>query len=111
MKAWSDYKAVSHLWAARNFWVYDLKCDDAYAPDTPQGIIGFLSIAETFRKAAENPRSDTRRGQSPVPVLRGNESWTVPENLSLPIFDMPTSKPLPESSRKTLDEYHARHGN
>jgi hypothetical protein len=111
MKAWLKYRSVSHLWAARHFWVNDLKRDDAFAPDTPEGILGFLSIAEAFRKAAEDHRPYISRGQSPVPVFKPKTSWTVPTTLDVPHYEIPEWPPLTKACLEKLDTYQERKGN
>ena len=100
-KLWSDYKSVSHLWAAFMQWQVVGKPME-FSPFNVPGIWGFISLAEKFRQFGT---TYIPRGQK-TSILINDETWFPSKNFK-PIefpFIMP---PLTPKELKVLEEYRA----
>jgi len=69
-KALSDYKSVSHLWAAFEQWRVVGKPIE-YSPFNTPGILCFISLAEKFRQFGTNYIPQAQK----VPILISDETW------------------------------------
>lgn len=69
-KAWSDFKPVSHLWAAFMTWKIWSKPLE-YSPFQPQGILKFISLAEKFRQFGITYFPQGQKS----PILLSKETW------------------------------------
>ncbi|MBT3511060.1 MAG: hypothetical protein HN472_16140 [Nitrospina sp.] len=97
MECWSEYRGVSHLWAAYGFWMNYLSkrgflhsASDLYA---------FLNIAEDFREFGITFKPHGRKDS----ILLKDETWQPPVDLPRISCDLPLP-PLPDEQIKALQE-------
>jgi len=82
-QAWSDFKSVCHLWAARDMWLNDFRRSKMCAPDTREGLPFFLALAETLRAQGES-RHIVKEYHGKIPSLSPDDTWQSPADLKLP---------------------------
>jgi len=100
-KAWSDFKPVSHLWAAFMIWeIWGRPIE--YSPFLPLCILRFISLAEKFRKFGINYFP---RGQK-VPILLSEETWFPSKDFE-PIDFLFEIHPLTSQELEVLGKYQA----
>lgn len=75
-KQWSEYKSVSHLWAAFVLWSNHIQ-NEKCSPHSFEGLRGFLAISEYFRKQGE---ALIPHGQK-TPLLLPGTTWVAPDGL------------------------------
>lgn len=89
--AWSQFKCVSHLWAA--FLNFGELAKEAGMPDlhiveaSPEALFYFLTISEWYRHQGESilPQSQV------IPTLDPTVTWKVPDDLILPELELSLS--------------------
>jgi hypothetical protein len=96
---WSRFRSVSHFYAVRRLW--DLSVEDPEGMHWEEWITGdfdeYLAVAEDLRKMAV-----TRR------FLSHEETWRVPDSLSLPPSQIEPGALLPELLT-LFQEYRPKH--
>ena len=99
---WPRYKSVAHLWATYFLWMEN-KCPDEYSLKSDKGLIGFLNVAEKFRKFITSfiPYGCKE------PLISDDETWHPPQNLPPSFFPEIELPKLTELQLKTLKEYQA----
>ncbi len=100
-KAWSNFRSVAHLWAARQF-THEHAVEQVIAEcDLDKNPRNFLGLAASFHQVASALR--LHGGQ---PILGAN-TWEVPSaisNVSLSIY------PLSDDEKADLSEYEPSRG-
>jgi hypothetical protein len=99
--AWLEFKSVSPLWAAYEYWLVWNKPSHC-SPFLLEGYVGFMSLAINFK---EFGITHFPRGRKD-PTLISKETW--PQSEGKKLIDL-TLKPFPlsEKERRTLDNYKA----
>jgi hypothetical protein len=99
--AWLEFKSVSPLWAAYEYWLAWNKPSHC-SPFLLEGYVGFISLAINFK---EFGITHLPRGRKD-PTLISKETW--PQSEGVKLIDL-TLKPFPLSTkeRKILDSYKA----
>jgi hypothetical protein len=99
--AWLEFKSVSPLWAAYEYW---LAWDNPRncSPFTQEGFVGFVSLALNFK---EFGITHFPRGRKDSTLIL-EETWPRSEGLKLTDLTL-KSFPLSTKERKTLDNYKA----
>ena len=99
---WPRYKSVAHLWATYFLWMEN-KCPDEYSLESDKGLIGFLNVAEKFRKFITSflPHGCKE------PLISDDETWHPPQNLPPSFFPEIKLPKLTALQLKTLKEYRA----
>ena len=98
---WSDFKPVSHLWAAFVQWGMWGRPSE-YSPSEPSGIRGFISLAKKFKEFGTThlPRARTS------PTLSIEETWSPPEDFEYMDFEFKIP-PLSQQELDVLGNYQA----
>ena len=99
---WKEYRTVAHLWAT-NFLLDTNDYPANYTLDSDTGVIGFLNIAEEFRKFSTSfiPYQDKS------PLITEKETWCGPKNL--PYQSLPVNPPpLSQEQLNVLESYQSK---
>jgi len=84
--AWANFRPAAHLWCALTVIQYSGNCDSVPAdldPSEDDGLLGFLSVAESIRLNAEKVTTRAKNGADRSSVLRPAETWKVPPAVPL----------------------------
>lgn len=106
LKAWKEFKTVSHLWAAFMVSMWESEEDEDFMkeidPFDPESLSGFLGLAEEFRKFGETNFPKGAKGST----LDINKMWTTPTGFPLKdwIYEPPD---LTEEEIKIISCYSA----
>lgn len=103
-KYWSHYRDISPFWAAH--WIYTEQAPGRELADEPEEtLLGFLGIAEWFRKRGE---SIIARGQAEKhgPVLDPKKTWKLPQDLEADDIEVLIGQPT-ELTMEILRRYRA----
>jgi hypothetical protein len=102
---WTQFQPVAHLWADfyMNACGMHPKWRTSYS--SAENLLAFLSRAEWWRCFGENHIPKRYRNmREKKPTLPPNDTWKVPENLTLPDFEI-TLPALTEQQQKIVDGY------
>ncbi len=105
-RAWSKFRPVAHLWAAFRFWEIELGKDPEWAL-APDSLLGFLAVAEQFRKMGVRTLPPGDQAIKHGPILDPTTTWRVPPDLELPDVSL-ESDLLPGEISRDLEKYRAR---
>jgi len=100
-QAWSDFKSVSHLWAAFGIWSSN-GAPSELSPFLPRSFLRFISLAEKFRKFGTTHLPRAKKEYT----LAEQETWFPPKNFKIIDFEFEIT-PLTPKELEVLEEYRA----
>jgi hypothetical protein len=101
-ESFQEYKSVAHLWATYCLSKESTAYPEQHDPRSEQSLIGFLNIAENFRRFAT---TFTPHGQR-KPIILEDETLSPPEFLPPLPLDIPLP-PLSEEQLAAINSYRA----
>jgi hypothetical protein len=99
---WAQFKSVAHLWADVYLRKRHALGTQSQPQTSPEKIVAFLARAEWFRRFGE--QHPTKRSNPPLPTLPPQDTWRVPEGLTLPPVDLRLPR-LTVHQRQCLQTY------
>lgn len=103
--AWSQYKSVSHFWAASNL-AQGEDNRERWASRVVEKPGGFLSVAAKAAELATKVPQHSGKGQ----ILAYDQLWTLPDYILLPECEW-TCRGLRDSFREKINQYKSTHWN